>query len=1206
MFCGAVFCHAQTTPLNFRPIDADYSTTLDRIIMISASPHQLHIFNPASGTDTTLGLPKAPTALSVSLNGLRAAVGHDGLITLINLGTASIEKTLVAPAGITDMVLAANYVHVLDYYQSTSIEIATGVPKTSYTFGAAGLRSRLHPNGQAIYRTTGYSPNDLVKYDVSTGPITGAASDSPYHGDYPICGKVWLSADGTRIYNECATALRSSPNPTIEMRYALSLFENFVRVAWLAESAALKRLAVIPDTTYAYPPSTEGDNRVFLMDSQYPRVLGRFLLPSFVSGGNNFAAHGRYVFFDSASSALYVLMQADGASGLTNDFAVQTYSIANPAPCSVSLGSSSVTSIGEGQYASVGITAAPGCIYQAVSNVSWVHVVSGYGSGNGSLQLFVRANTGSARSGSVTIAGQTVTVNQAAAPAVVSALRRLPFNVVDMEYHRATDRMILVSSSPDELHIYDPSSKTDQVVPLNRAPLSVSVRPDGLEAAVGHDGFISSVNLQTGAVTALIDMQTDVGDIVLAGNGYAYAFPRRDWSDIYSVVMATGVTTPSSAIYLGRVAKLKPPNHLYVTGNWTSKWLIDGVAEHSSFGNDYPRCANHWFSESADLLMNACGQVHLTDDDPALDLRYFGSFPGNFGAQWADQSDARSSIAMIPAVPGFAATGSEDTRVRMYGQKFLESAGEYELPRFPAGATDYASHGRYVFWNKAADKLFAIVKADSTANLASDHALVSVGPSACPVTLGASNVNLSSGLNFGSVTVSAAASCVWLASPSASWVKITAGAFSFGSATLAFEVAPNPSSSARTASILIGGQTFSVTQAGSCIYTIAPGSRSATAAQAVGTIAVTTAAGCTWAVGNTAPWIGITSGSSGMGNGVVSYSIAANTGTARSAEILIADKLFTVSQAGTGSATPSTSAPSPASGSGTSQTFSFAFADADGAVDLDIVNVLISDAVDGRNACYLAFVRSTSSLVLVDDAGRAGGPFAGTLTIPGAGTIGNRQCTVLGAGSSVVSTGNTLTLNLNLSFSTTFSGNKIIYVAARDAGSHNSGWLPRGVWRVPGGAALNSAMSVTPSRSTGFTATLDISYADLAGFGEFEILNVLINSAIDGRNACYLAVVRPTLSLVIVNDAGEAGGPFAGGTIMPPGPPVPGPSIIGNSQCTVTIAQSLLTDAGSSLNLRLGLTFLSPFSGSRVIYVAGRDRAGNNTGWQAMGTIDIP
>ncbi len=46
----------QTAALSFRPVDAEYSTALDRIIMVSASPNQLHIYNPVTKADTTVSL----------------------------------------------------------------------------------------------------------------------------------------------------------------------------------------------------------------------------------------------------------------------------------------------------------------------------------------------------------------------------------------------------------------------------------------------------------------------------------------------------------------------------------------------------------------------------------------------------------------------------------------------------------------------------------------------------------------------------------------------------------------------------------------------------------------------------------------------------------------------------------------------------------------------------------------------------------------------------------------------------------------------------------------------------------------------------------------------------------------------------------------------------------------------------------------------
>ena len=65
---------------------------------------------------------------------------------------------------------------------------------------------------------------------------------------------------------------------------------------------------------------------------------------------------------------------------------------------------------------SVTVTMPSGVAWTAESNAGWIHVTSGSsGTGSGSVGYAVDANTGGARTGTVTIAGQTFTVNQAAA-----------------------------------------------------------------------------------------------------------------------------------------------------------------------------------------------------------------------------------------------------------------------------------------------------------------------------------------------------------------------------------------------------------------------------------------------------------------------------------------------------------------------------------------------------------------------------------------------------------------------------------------------------------------------------------------------------------------------------------------------------------------------------------------------------------------------
>jgi hypothetical protein len=305
------------------------------------------------------------------------------------------------------------------------------------------------------------------------------------------------------------------------------------------------------------------------------------------------------------------------------------------------------------------------------------------------------------------------------------------------------------------------------------------------------------------------------------------------------------------------------------------------------------------------------------------------------------------------------------------------------------------------------------------------------------------------------------------------------------------------------------------------------------------------------------------------------------------------------------SSAPATAAPNPASGSGASQTFTFTFSDPAGWQNLSVVDVLINPALDGRHACYVAFVpsgASAGSVFLVNDAGDAGGPYAG-LVLPGGGTVSNSQCTIAGAGSSVSATGNTLTLNLAIAFSAGFGGNKVIYIAAQNKSSGNSGWQALATWRIPAAQAAGPAVAgMAPGRTTGLGPTsFTFTFTDTNGWQDIAVVNVLVNSAIDGRHACYLAFVPSGASggsVFLVNDAGDAAGPYAGMVL-------PGNGAVSNSQCTVSASGASVSAGGNTLTLVLPVTFTSAFAGNQVFFLAARSNT-LNSDWQAVGSATVP
>src|SRR4029453_16288988 len=98
------------------------------------------------------------------------------------------------------------------------------------------------------------------------------------------------------------------------------------------------------------------------------------------------------------------------------------------------------------------------------------------------------------------------------------------------------------------------------------------------------------------------------------------------------------------------------------------------------------------------------------------------------------------------------------------------------------------------------------------------------------------------------VAVNAQAGCTWSSTSNAAWITFPAGTTGSGLGSVNYTVAANSSTSSRTGTLTVAGQTFTVTQAGgACSYAISPTSNpSMVAGGGTGTVTVTTQTGCAW------------------------------------------------------------------------------------------------------------------------------------------------------------------------------------------------------------------------------------------------------------------------------------------------------------------------------------------------------------------------
>jgi pimeloyl-ACP methyl ester carboxylesterase len=151
-----------------------------------------------------------------------------------------------------------------------------------------------------------------------------------------------------------------------------------------------------------------------------------------------------------------------------------------------------------------------------------------------------------------------------------------------------------------------------------------------------------------------------------------------------------------------------------------------------------------------------------------------------------------------------------------------------------------------------------------------------------------------------SIDMSAHIDCSWSASSKENWITVTSGEEGIGEGTVNYTVDSNPDSSNRSGQIAVADQLFSVFQSGAvCNYKLSPNSRSFEASGGIGDVDVMAPGGCTWNALSSSPWITVTSGTTGNGDGTISYTVDPNPGSSnRNGSITIADQVFTISQFG--------------------------------------------------------------------------------------------------------------------------------------------------------------------------------------------------------------------------------------------------------------------------------------------------------------------
>jgi hypothetical protein len=169
-------------------------------------------------------------------------------------------------------------------------------------------------------------------------------------------------------------------------------------------------------------------------------------------------------------------------------------------------------------------------------------------------------------------------------------------------------------------------------------------------------------------------------------------------------------------------------------------------------------------------------------------------------------------------------------------------------------------------------------------------------PPPCSYVLAATSATVGAAGGTVSVGVTTGASCTWTVQSAVPWITVTSASSGLGPFVVTLTVAPN-AGAARTGTVSIANQTFTVNQATVCTYDIKPDRIRVSENGATGlTVDVSAAAGCAWTAVSNATWITITAGATGGGSGVVTFNVAPNPGDDRTGTVTIAGRTLRVDQ----------------------------------------------------------------------------------------------------------------------------------------------------------------------------------------------------------------------------------------------------------------------------------------------------------------------
>ena len=517
----------------------------------------------------------------------------------------------------------------------------------------------------------------------------------------------------------------------------------------------------------------------------------------------------------------------------TATIAGQVFTVTQSPGCTFDVSPLNFTVEAAGGTRTINVTAGSGCAWAASSNQPWMTITSSpSGSGSGTVTVSITADTGPSRSGTLTIAGQTVTIVQGDG--------------------------CTFAISPDSASV--PASGSNGSVTVVAGSGCAWTASSGQPWITITSSSSGSGNGTVNFTVASTTGPGRSGTLTIAGRTFAI----NQGQGCAFALSPTSTSAPASG----------------ASGSFEVK-TADGCgwAANSSVS---------WLSVTSGTTGAGNGTVHYTvaaNDGPQRS----GTLTAG-GQTFTVNQSAGCAYSISPTSQNVASSG-ETVSVAVTTSSGCSWTASTGAPWMSISSGSSGSNNGTVQIVIAANP---DVERRGTATIAGQTFTV-VQASGCAFSLSSGSQAVPAGGGSASFTVNTNASCAWTAVANAAWISISSGASGTGSGAVQFVAAAN-AGGARSGTITAGGQTFTVTQDSGCSAVVTPETLTAPSTGGPQSVSISTAADCTWTAASHAPWIAVAMPASGSGNGTVQLDIQANTDSARSGTATIAGKLVTVNQ----------------------------------------------------------------------------------------------------------------------------------------------------------------------------------------------------------------------------------------------------------------------------------------------------------------------